>query len=48
MNFLQSFWEALESLSANKMRSGLTVLGIAGLILAVATAFFMVRRKMKC
>ena len=28
--------------------SSLTVLGIAGLILVVATAFFVVRRKMKC
>ena len=28
MNYLQSFIEASESLLANKMRSGLTVLGI--------------------
>ena len=28
MNYLQSFIEASESLMANKMRSGLTVLGI--------------------
>ena len=28
MNFLQSFLEAIESLTANKLRSGLTILGI--------------------
>ena len=29
MNLIQSIFEALESLSANKLRSALTILGIA-------------------
>ncbi len=39
MNFMQSLWEALGSLTTNKLRSGLTILGI---VIGVASVIAMV------